>query len=171
MVHLARFLPSLTILVIALISVMPWGHGDSLRFLVPAASFMAIHFWDYRHPNLVVSPFIALLGLGIDVLTSGPLGFWPLVFLSGHAATRIVLRFLQSPNGFTQWLSFLVSASVMSVVAWLAASAYFVQPADWYPMLVSVVGQGFAYPFVARALAPAARLVDGPRVLTLERRG
>jgi rod shape-determining protein MreD len=166
----SRLLPSLTILTIVLLGALPWGQGHNMRFLLPAAPFMAIHFWTCRHPEVVAAPFVFFVGLVVDLLTSGPLGFWPLVFLCGFAVTRMFNRLFPAQDDFARWRSFVAASSIATSTAWLIASFYFLQLVDWRPMLGSVLGQSALYPLLVWMIAPIARQLDGPRALHLERR-
>ncbi len=169
MQHAARILPALSVLLLAVAGVLPWGHGHELRFCLPALTFMAMHFWQHEHPALMPPAFVVVVGLGIDVLTWGPLGFWPLVFLSGLALTWAVDGAIGAAGGIGRWAGFVIASTGLSVVAWLIASAYVVKAVAWQPMVVSVLIQSALYPLVAALLGPAARAVAGPRVLVLER--
>ncbi|MFM9941856.1 MAG: hypothetical protein ACKVP7_20425 [Hyphomicrobiaceae bacterium] len=168
--HLAaRILPALSVLLLAVAGVLPWGQDHDLRFCLPALAFMGIHFWQHDHPKLVPPAFVAVVGLGIDVLTFGPLGFWPLVFLAGLALTWTVDWATGGGDGVMRWAGFVAATMGLSTVAWLVASAYVVKAVDWRPMVVSVLIQSALYPLAAVLLRPIERTVAGPRVLVLER--
>jgi len=164
-----RLLPALTVLLLAIAGVLPWGHGNEMRFCLPALAFLGIHYWQHRQPDLMPPTFVASVGLGIDVLTSGPFGFWALVFLAGVAITAAVDSLVDSTDGLIRWLGFVAASSGLSLVAWLIASGYVQKPVDWTPMLVSVVIQSMLYPLIAALLSPIGKWVAGPRVLILER--
>lgn len=166
---LTRVLPAITVLLLAVAGILPWGHGYDLRFLLPALPFMAIHYWQQEHRGLVPAPFVALIGLAIDVLTSGPLGYWSLVFLIGLALTRFMTRHVPEADALLNWVGFAVAAIGMALAAWMVASAYVVRVVDWRPIVIAAIAQIALYPLVVLLLRPLSRIVAGPRILVLER--
>ena len=87
-------------------------------------------------------------GLTLDVMTSGPLGYWSLVFLIGY-----VIAVLQSPwaggGKATRW-GLVISALVMlGTIEWGLASLYYFEWADWRPYAMAAFGIGLAYPLIA----------------------
>lgn len=165
----ANVIPAVTVVLLAIAGVLPWGHGHELRFCLPALAFIPMHFWQHERATLMPPAFVAAIGLGIDVLTSGPIGFWPLVFLAGLAATWLSGAVLDGGEGVARWAGFVFASAGMSLAGWTIASGYAMRPVAWLPMLVSVMVQSLAYPMVAALLRPLALVVAGPRVLTLER--
>lgn len=165
----ARVLIAMSILIVVVLGILPWGQGDALSFLFPAAVFMVIHFWHFRHVTRLSPLVIAVIGHAIDVFTGGPLGFWSFVLLIGMAMTRLMARLLPTPSFLTQWISFSISCLAVSLAAWTLASVYFVQVVDWRPMAIALVVQLAAYPLVSVGLTPLERMLRAPRVPNFER--
>jgi rod shape-determining protein MreD len=132
---------------------------------------VVVYIWQAGHPGLMPPVLVASVGLAIDALTYGPLGYWPLIFLAGMAVARAANRVLEGAGRAGVWLAFVAASLGLAVVAWLTASAYFFQMVDWRPMALTVAIQALAYPMLAALLAPLERIVAGPRVLNLGRRG
>src|ERR1051326_2111912 len=84
-----RLLPSVTLIVAALISVLP-VRAPGYAALTPAFTLMAAYHWTIYRPDL--SPPWVLFGIGLleDLLTGGPVGVTALLLLLARAA---VLKF------------------------------------------------------------------------------
>ena len=132
--------PILSIAVLTLIAVLPWGLPSENRFFLPLMPIIAIHYWGLRRPESVPEWSVFLAGLTLDVLTQGPLGYWALIYLLGY-----LLGALCEPYGrHSQRLRVaLFAAALMCVTAaaWLLSSAYFWELAEWRPY---VSGAGYA---------------------------
>lgn len=150
--------PTLTILAAGLLAALPWGFGSEYRFFLPHAVYLVVHFWTLRSPDRVPEWIVFGAGLTLDVLTSGPLGYWSLVFLIGY-----VIAVLQSPwaasGKAARWLLFAAALTVLALVEWGLATLYFLEWADWHPFARATLGIGLAYPLFALVL----HVFDAPR--------
>ena len=169
MTTLAPVVPALTLLALVLISVLPWGIGPGYQFALPALPLLAVYFWTRAQSHLLPATFVFAVGLVVDVLSYGPLGYWSLVYLAGLALTEFSTRFGGRGN-LSEWLGFAGVMAALSAIAWLLASVYFVRLVNWRPMAWAAVLLPLAYPVVQALLVPVDRWVAGPRALNLERR-
>jgi rod shape-determining protein MreD len=130
--YLAAFI---SIGVLALLAALPWGLPPDDRFFLPLLPVVAIHYWSLRHPGLVPEWYVFLAGLLLDVLTHGPLGYWPLVYLTAHMAA--VLSAPLASRGVMMRLA-LFGFALIGVVAtaWMIASVYFLERADIGPYAI-----------------------------------
>ena len=124
-----------SIAVLALLAALPWGLPPQDRFFLPMLPVVAIHFWSLRHPGLVPEWYVFVTGFLLDVLTHGPLGYWPLVYVSAH-----VMGVLSAPyasRGVTMRLALFAAALIsVTVLSWLIASLYFLERADAGPYTI-----------------------------------
>ena len=83
-----RLVPALSVAVLVMVAVLPWGLPPDGRFVLPLLPFIAIHYWTSRHPEKLAEwvPFAA--GLTVDVLSNGPLGYWSLIYLTAVRVGR-----------------------------------------------------------------------------------
>ena len=143
--------PAATILSVTLLAALPWGFGSQYRFFLPHLIYLAIHYWTLRAPDRVPEWAVFTAGLTFDVLTSGPLGYWSLVFLIGY-----VIAVLQSawPDGgkVVRWGLLASALAMLALVEWGLASLYYLELADWRPYAVAALGVALAYPFIAFVL-------------------
>jgi len=80
--------PSVIILLVALIAVAPWGAPDGARFVMPLLPYMAAHLFLMRGVGVVPSPVLFGVGVFMDLATNGPLGFWALIYLGAALVVR-----------------------------------------------------------------------------------
>lgn len=151
-----RVVPALSVAVLVLVAVLPWGLPPDGRFVLPLLPFIAIHYWTSRHPEKLAEwvPFAA--GLAVDVLSSGPLGYWSLIYLVGYVlAEEAHLVTGTGPGG--RWLIFLTSLVLLVAAGWAIASLYYLEIAEWRPFAFAAVLAGLFYPafaLILRSLDP-----------------
>lgn len=154
-----------TCLAVAVLSSLPWGVPDGLRFGVPLAAFVPVFHWSRRAPQRVPLTGVAAIGLLIDLLTMGPLGYWSLLYVLGQAAALAMPR---SRQPVVAWLAdlALLGALVLglALVGWAVASLYFVAPISVLPLFTGSVA-------VAAANIPASLLFLGRRSPALPAEG
>lgn len=167
---ISRITPIVTVLLLVLISVMPWGLGPNFQFAMPAMPFTAIHYWTRARDGHMATWMVFLAGLTVDVLSYGPLGYWALIYLSGLTLTILLQGSSSDPGSITGLASFSFVIACLLFVAWALASGYFMRRIDWSPMLWAAVLLALTYPLVHLILAPIERWAARPRALNLERR-
>lgn len=170
-VLVAKALPATTLVVLAVLSLLPWGIAEGERFALPMLPLAAVYFWSRDHASLVPAALVFGVGLAVDVLTFGPLGYWPIVYLGTLAGAAIVDRMAGRLAGLAEWIAWAAVAALVSVLAWGLASAYFASLADARPIVVAWIGLVLVWPITVALLAPLARLVVGRPAINLERGG
>lgn len=166
---LASTIPALTLLAFVVVCVLPWGLSGSLGFVMPLMPFAVVYHWA-RIGMPLPSSVVFLAGFLVDVLTFGPLGYWPLVYLVGMAMTAGVARLIDATGLLGRWRDFALVVPWLAILGWLVASFYFITPIDGTPMILAVAAVIGFYPLVAGLLVPFVRLVDGPKLLNLHRK-
>src|SRR5882757_800049 len=86
----ARFVPTATILILALLSVLPLRFPDYAA-VAPLLALAGIYYWTIYRPNLLPPAAVFLCGLVLDLLSGAPLGVAALVFLLGSVLTGVML--------------------------------------------------------------------------------
>lgn len=134
-------LPSLLILLAVLIAVAPWGVAKEAEFVLQVMPYMMAHLFLARRRGLVLSPIVFLAGIGMDIASDGPLGFWALVYLFGVLVAR------QLPDGLLETRLGRFSALLLVVFALAAAqvgiaSLYLLNWIDWHPVLAGTLAAG-----------------------------
>lgn len=162
-------LPAVTILCMAILASMPWGAPLPVRFALPLLTLGCIDFWVLRRPRLVPSPVVFAAGLVTDLTTSGPLGYWTLMYLLGLAACihgpRLLTERLEGP---LQMVQLIALVALVSFVGWLVTMVYFLRPMPMRPALLGGIVACGLYPVLAFLLAPLETLIGrGEPVLSL----
>jgi rod shape-determining protein MreD len=157
---LIALLPALSIMTATLLASLPWGLPPDSRFVMPFLPFVAIHYWLLRQPHRVPEWLVFACGLGLDVLTNGPLGFWSLIYLVGFAFAHLQVSW-DSDTPLSRAILCLVALAVIGLAEWTLSSLYFWQTADWRPLAIAVVWAALSYPLIAVALHLLE--VDRPR--------
>ncbi len=145
----------LSVAVLVVLSALPWGVPADSRFVLPLLPAVAIHYWVLRGKSGTVPEWFAFAaGLLLDILTNGPLGFWPLIYLLTY-----VLAALSSPfahdGPIRRWFLLFAAMSAVAAAAWMVTSLYSVQIADWQPFVWGAMAAALAHPlfsFVFRAV-------------------
>lgn len=118
----SRLLPSASLLVCAVISVLPLRFPDYAA-VAPLLVFGAVYHWTIYRPELV--PPIALFAAGVilDLLDGGPLGVSSLLLLLTRATLLPQRRFFVNRLFPFMWMGFTVLAAAAGLFLWLLGSA------------------------------------------------
>lgn len=165
-----RIIPIATVIVLVVLSVLPWGVGQSLGFMLPLLPFLAIYYWMRRHSHLMPTLFVFASGLAVDVLSYGPLGYWSIVYLAGLGLTALLERSGVAGRSVAGWAGFCGVIAGLAFIAWLVASLYYVRFIDWQPMARAAAALLLVYPLFRVLLDPLDRLVSEPQSPNFKRR-
>jgi len=149
------------VLALVLLAALPWGFGASERFVLPLLPLVAIYVFSVRPSDVLPASIVFAAGLLLDVLTLGPLGYWPLVYLVGHLSARLWAPAVQD-GAILRWLGFGGTLAVVGIAAWTLESIYFVRLADASAHAVAALIVLALYPVLALLLAPLHPVRDGP---------
>jgi rod shape-determining protein MreD len=147
--------PVIGLAVMTVIAILPVGLPNSLRFVPPMLPLAVVYYWALNGRGWMPAPLVAAVGLFIDLVTYGPLGFWSLTFLLGQLLAHWLSGW-PARTRLLRLLGFALAIAVISTVQWLTASIYFVHLADWRPFAYAAVSVMFTYPLVSLLFAPRA---------------
>jgi rod shape-determining protein MreD len=168
---LAIIAPGATVVLATLLGVLPWGLGSSMQQLLPALTLLVACFWAREHVRRLPASLLFASGLVVDALTGGPLGFWPLLYLTGLALAALIAWCAGPLRGLAGWSAVAVVVALTATLAWLVASAYFGELAEVRPVVLAGGIVIAAWPPVALVLGVIARGLTRPPRLNLERQG
>jgi len=165
-------LPALTVLAVTFASAMPWGVQlpPGFRILLPLVPYIFIHIWVVNRPRLMPEWLVFLIGLLVDVLSHGPLGYWALIYLVGFVGATLT-RDAARRSALSAAAAFAATLCVLGIVQWTVMSGYLLQRADWRPIALATAAAIGLYPLVALVLAPLLRIGLRPENPTLTRGG
>lgn len=153
----ANILPFGSVAVLTVLAALPWGLPTEDRFFLPMLPVVAIHYWALRRHQALPEWSVFLAGLLLDVFTHGPLGYWPLIYLSAYT-----LGVLEETAGRKSQLLrlalFAASLALVAVFGWAIASLFFFEVADWRPY---ARGAGLAA-LAAIVIVPLLHILDTP---------
>ncbi len=160
---MAMAVPALSVLPFAVLAAMPWSAPDAIAFGLPLITLAAIHFWSVRAPALLPSTLVFVIGLLVDLVTDGPLGFWGFLYLVGHAfGAYVPVDPAAAGRKLERGGSFLAFAAMLAVVtgfAWLIASVYFLLPFDLRPFVGGALLALVCWPMVAYVMEPLTAIL------------
>ncbi len=154
MMFLGGIVPILTIAVCAVLAVLPWGAVDWARLALPLLPLSAIYFWTVRKPQSMSAGVVFLVGLFIDVMTHGPLGFWSLIYLVGAAIGRFEAKHMPNAGQTVRLISFSFVAAVLGVLQWSVLSVYSVRSIEWSPFFIAGIAAIASQVIVTIVLSP-----------------
>jgi len=131
-----RVWPGLVLLgVLPVVGLLP-SETPVARFLLPLLPYIVVHLTAVRQPGAMPSWLAFAAGLGVDLGTSGPIGFWALVYLAGLFMVAV------SPSDkVLLWadrvLLGVVTMAAVTLLAGLVGSAYLMHWVDWLALMIA----------------------------------
>jgi rod shape-determining protein MreD len=117
----ARFVPTFTILTLALLSVLPLRFPDYAA-VAPLLALAGLYYWTIYRPELLPPVAAFLCGLVLDLLSGAPLGVAALVFLLTRVVVLPQRRFFVDRLFPFVWGGFTLLAAAVIVFLWLLGS-------------------------------------------------
>lgn len=130
MMWLRFLMPVISVGVLMLAAVLPWGLAAEDRFVLPLLPVIAIYRWTLDADAWLPEWVVFLTGLTLDVLTQGPLGYWALVYLFAYAVALFASR-VRVESAFGRMALLAGAIGLVTAFAWLLASLYFLRMLDW----------------------------------------
>jgi len=139
------------------LAALPWGLPTEDRFFLPMLPVVAIHYWALRRHQALPEWSVFLAGLLLDVFTHGPLGYWPLIYLSAYTL-GVVEETAGRKSQLLRLGLFAASLALVAALGWAIASIFFLEVADWRPY---ARGAGLAA-LAAIVIVPLLHVLDAP---------
>ena len=140
--------PALTVLALIAFDHLPLGLPPITGFIIPSIIIALIFIYSLTSPKNLPPWLIFTLGLIADILSSGPIGYWPLYYLSAQALSFWFARNPINSGLLLSWIGFLFTAFVTTFLGWTVATLYFVRSADWQPMIIGASIVTISYPLI-----------------------
>ena len=166
-----RLLPAVTLLIAALLAVLPFGVDEVVQYAIRFAPLMVAHYWSARRPALLPVPLIFGVGLTVDILTHLPLGYTALLALVVSGIAPLEAWASGRSTAIGRAAVFAVAMCVAAMLAWTIAAVYNgVRPDSW-PFMVAALTSICLYPIMTLALMSIDRLWETPRAQIFVRGG
>lgn len=144
---------ALTLLTMAPVDLFP-GQAPAPNFAVIAVFFWALYAPQFFPPFAVFS-----LGLVMDLLGSGPLGFWTLILLGLYGATLSQRAFFLGRTVFGVWVGFAVFALALTILGWFVQCLYFGKWANLLPPILQAMSSIVVFPIAGRLFFGLRRML------------
>lgn len=93
------------------------GHAPT-----PILPLVVVFFWSIYGPNYLPALGVFFIGLLQDLLTGGPLGLWPAVYLTTQYIVLSQRSYFLGREQRVVWLGFALAAANAGVILWLVMS-------------------------------------------------
>jgi rod shape-determining protein MreD len=152
-----RFVPFLTALLFAFLSVVPLNL-PGFAVVMPAFALMAVFHWTVYRPDLMPLSAVFAIGLLLDLLNGTPyVGLSAFMFLITRTAVMSQRKWFVNRSFAIVWLGFLVVAVSVFVLVWALVSLLHGAALDLRPFVFQAVLTVACYPVASYALARAQR--------------
>lgn len=88
----------------------------------PLIPLVVVYFWSLYSPRYLPAVSVFLIGLVQDLLTGGPLGLWPAVYLAVQYVAMSQQAYFLGREVHVVWIGFAVAAVSVSLILWLFMS-------------------------------------------------
>ena len=88
----------------------------------PLVPLVVVYFWSLYSPGHLPAASIFVIGLIQDLLSGGPLGLWPAVYLAVQYIALSQQSYFLGREVHVVWMGFAVAAMSVSVILWLFMS-------------------------------------------------
>ena len=150
-------IPALTLFLAGLMAVLPWGLDASSRTVVSFVPVALVHYWSLRQPDGLPVGYIFVLGVLMDLLGQGPVGYWALLMLVAAGSARVAAVAGLHDTSLSRAVNFVIAMAVTTAVGWSLASLYLARALDPHPYILAVGVLVAVYPLGALLLMPLNR--------------
>ena len=140
--------PALSLLGLIAVGHLPLGLPPISGFVLPSIVMTLIYIWTMTRPLSLPPWLIFSLGILADVLSSGPIGYWSLYYLSTQAMALWFARNPVNSGLLLSWVGFLFTVLVVTFLSWAVATLYFMRSEDWMPMISGAGLVAISYPLI-----------------------
>ena len=84
--------PTFSVVLFAMVITLPWGFGKGMLYVPPLLIMALIFTWTVRQPTLMPSVLVFSVGIGVDVITASPIGYWAFLYLVSYAGALHLVR-------------------------------------------------------------------------------
>ncbi|OFX05295.1 MAG: rod shape-determining protein MreD [Alphaproteobacteria bacterium RIFCSPHIGHO2_12_FULL_63_12] len=90
----------------------------------PLVPLVVVYFWSLYSPGHLPAASIFAIGLIQDLLSGGPLGLWPAIYLAVQYIALSQQSYFLGREVHVVWMGFAVAAMIVSVILWLFMSLF-----------------------------------------------
>ncbi|MEK7265680.1 MAG: hypothetical protein AAB227_06230 [Pseudomonadota bacterium] len=90
----------------------------------PLIPLVVVYFWSLYSPGHLPAASIFAIGIIQDLLSGGPLGLWPAIYLTVQYIAISQQSYFLGREVHVVWMGFAVAAMSVSVILWLFMSLF-----------------------------------------------
>jgi len=141
-------LPSATLVVVLLLTLAPLGWPQTGRLAQLLLPVIPIHYWSLERSERMPAGLVFLVGIVVDSLFGGPLGYWTLVYLVACVSGRIA----GGDGAWKVWAAtwrFGIAILPAGLLAFAIPTLYALRPLEAQQLLEACILVAAAYPVCA----------------------
>ena len=115
---------------------MPWGAPAYLTIALPMMAMAFVVTTTLCRIRAMSAWMVFLAGLLVDIVSSGPVGYWALLFLLGQAFAVETAQHTSGRHWLATWAAFAAIMIALAAIGQGVAAAYCSHPIDWLPIAV-----------------------------------
>ncbi|MEL6362213.1 MAG: rod shape-determining protein MreD [Pseudomonadota bacterium] len=160
--NLTRYVKAMTPTVFGLIGVLLLA--SPLRLVeglvpIPLIPLVVVYFWSIYSPSYLPSVSVFAIGLFQDLLSGGPIGLWPCIYLFVQYLVLSQRSYFHGREQRVVWLGFTVAAVFSSFILWAVMSMLAGFPLPAWQLVIQMTSTIAVYPLVANGFAELHRRV------------
>jgi rod shape-determining protein MreD len=125
----------------------------------PNIGIIVAFFWAIYAPHLFPAPAIFVLGLAMDLMGAGPIGFWPLLLLSVYGAALSQRHFFLGRSVMGVWAGFAAVAILATAAGWFVLCLYYGHWGAAMPAFAQAFTTILVFPVAGRAFMALRRML------------
>lgn len=115
----------------------------------PLIPLVVVYFWSLYSPRHLPAISVFLIGLLQDLLSGGPLGLWPAVYLAVQYVAMSQQAYFLGREVHVVWMGFAVAAASVSFILWLFMSLLSATLLPILPLMLQMATTIAVYPLFA----------------------
>lgn len=119
----------------------------------PIIPLVVVYFWSIYNPAHLPSASVFVIGLLHDLVSGGPIGLWPTIYLSVQFMVLSQRAYFQGRDQQVVWLGFAVASTIASVIIWLIMSLMSERLLPAGGLVLQMLATVATYPVFAAAFA------------------
>ena len=140
------------------LTMLPYGLWAGV-VMAPSFALMAIYYWTLYRPDILPPFAVFFIGLYQDLLSGGPLGMWPVIYLSVYGLIVSQRLFFIGKAFLAIWFGFGAIVLLSCILTWAIGSLYFAAVLSPGVILLQGVLTFALYPLFGRLFAGIQRLL------------
>ena len=160
--NLSRFMKAATPTVLGVLGVLLLASPIRLAqdtLPMPLIPLVVVFFWSIYSPSYLPAGSIFSIGLLQDLVSGGPLGLWPVIYLCVNYLVLSQREYFHGREQRVVWLGFAVVAFLAATVLWLVMSLMSGLLLPLGALTAQILMTAAVYPLVSSGFAELHRRV------------